>query len=166
MQKQKTEIEIWKWIPGYEWYYEISNFGNVRSRTKRRNIYVMTDKYGYLRVCLYKRNNRKAFYVHRLVAMAFIEKPENCTEINHKDCDRKNNHVENLEWVTHQQNMILRYGNGTEDINVVDNESCLIVAICRSYSEAERFSHVSHTTIKKIIGTNKVVKGYRFENGF
>ncbi|MDR1180946.1 MAG: NUMOD4 motif-containing HNH endonuclease [Bacteroidales bacterium] len=164
---KKPESEIWKWVPGYEWFYLVSNKGNIKIHRTNKNKALMTDHDGYLRVHLYKRGDRKVFSVHRLVAMAFLEKPpEDYTEVNHKDCNRQNNRVENLEWVTRQQNMILRYGDGTEEINVVDNESSQIVAICRSYKEAERFAHVSHATIKNIIGTNKAVKGYRFENGF
>lgn len=110
--------EIYLPIKGYEDYYEISNFGNVRS--KERNVIYKDGriyKYrehqiaknvkdnGYLFVQLYKNNSVKRFYIHRLVAEHFIQNKECKPQVNHIDENKQNNNVSNLEWVTPVENM-------------------------------------------------------------
>lgn len=105
-------MEIWKDVVGYEGYYEVSNLGNVRSVTrvkKGKQLKPIERRHGYLAVQLHGKggNERgfKAFSIHRLVAEAFISNPNNYPEVNHIDEDKSNNRVDNLEWVTHKQNM-------------------------------------------------------------
>lgn len=107
------EIEIWKDIPNYEGLYQVSNWGQVKSLSynktgKEKIMKPSKDKNGYLHVNLYKDGKRKSFLVHRLVAMTFIPNLENLPIINHKDEDKQNNHVDNLEFCTHEYN--LNYG--------------------------------------------------------
>lgn len=113
--------EIWKDIDGYEGYYQISNIGRVKSlsrpvfkkdgsfhRFKKENIKVPKNtKDGYLSITLSVNGNDRTFLIHRLVAEAFITKPETdeILEVNHIDMNRKNNMVGNLEWATHQDNI-------------------------------------------------------------
>ena len=116
--------EQWKPIAGYEGIYEISNTGKVRSLAreipypngKSRKITGYEKKAievgGYLYFCLSKDGKSKRFAAHRLVASAFLENPDNKPEINHKDCDKKNNRVDNLEWVTRQENVDHAVANG------------------------------------------------------
>jgi hypothetical protein len=113
-----------------------------------------------------KRGKAQHFFVHRLVAMTFLNKPEQCTEVNHRDKNRCNNHVDNLEWTTHEQNITHKYGDGTDDVNVIEHDSSRIVAICKSITEAERFTGIAFGTIKKYIDTEMSIKGFRFEKGF
>ncbi|MBO7732707.1 MAG: NUMOD4 motif-containing HNH endonuclease [Methanobrevibacter sp.] len=101
--------EVWKTISGYE-EYEISTLGRVKSHKKHRGTYerylkprVVKD--GYLMVALYRNNKCTNKQVHRLVAEAFLEKPLNTTEINHIDGNKTNNCVNNLEWITHLDNV-------------------------------------------------------------
>ena len=101
--------EIWKDISGYEGLYQISNLGNVKSlnysRTgKERILKPGTDKDGYLLVTLYKNRNKRPFKIHRLVAKAFIPNPDNKSDVNHKDENKTNNCVDNLEWMTRMKN--------------------------------------------------------------
>lgn len=106
--------EIWKDIAGYEGLYQVSNLGNVRGLTFRNNQVEGREKihpisktdngYGYHIVSLRKYGKRKNFYVHRIVAAAFIEKPEGKDCINHLDYDKHNNRVDNLEWCTQLEN--------------------------------------------------------------
>lgn len=118
-------MEKWKDIDGYEGLYQVSNFGRVRSLDKvvyfkdgRRKfmkgkvLKFKRTKNGYLQIHLYKDNSYKAFYIHRLVAQAFVDNPDNLPEINHKSEDKTDNRVCNLEYCTHLYNM--RYGNGQE----------------------------------------------------
>lgn len=103
--------EIWRMIPGYEGLYEVSNFGRVRSFL-RGKIRKLSNENGYMRIILYKNGSIKKFNVHRLVAMAFIPNPDNLPCINHKDENKSNNHVDNLEWCDYTYNN--NYGNRIE----------------------------------------------------
>lgn len=97
--------EVWKPIPNYEGFYEVSNTGKVRSIYRyRRVLKPMISTTGYERVDLFKNKNRKQFSVHRLVAMTFIDNPDQKPFVNHKDENKTNNSVDNLEWVTHVEN--------------------------------------------------------------
>ena len=113
--------EIWKSVNGYEGLYEVSNFGRVRSldRTTRQYnngtlstaryrgklLKGRTDDNGYVRVHISKCGKSEALSVHRIVAMAFCEKPEGCDIVNHLDNNPSNNSAENLEWTTYEGNM-------------------------------------------------------------
>lgn len=100
-------MEVWKDIKGYEGIYQVSNLGNIKSldritcdgkRIKGRNLKGGGGKNIYISVLLCKNGNYKSFKVHRLVAETFIDNPKNLPMVNHKDENKKNNHVENLEW--------------------------------------------------------------------
>ena len=106
------EEEIWKAIPDYEGLYEISNIGRVRSLNYLHRGFVkilkLSAKNGkYIKVTLYNREgNPKTLRVHRIVAMVFLPEPTpKQTQVNHIDGDKQNNNVENLEWVSPQQNV-------------------------------------------------------------
>ena len=115
-----NSIEIWRPCKNYEGLYEVSNLGRVRSCDKqvwngvgyyfkKSEIKQLTyRKDGYVSVSLYKNNKGKQTRVHRLVAYAFIEspKPLDYNDVNHIDCDRSNNRVENLEWCNPLENHI------------------------------------------------------------
>jgi hypothetical protein len=118
--------EIWKPIKGYEDLYEVSNTGRVR-RIRHKAVIGKTNptlpqrekkphvnQDGYAMVGLYRGQTQKHIGVHRLVAMAFIPNPENLPQVNHKDEDKTNNHVDNLEWCTNEYNS--RYGTRSERI--------------------------------------------------
>lgn len=119
--------EIWKPVIGYEGCYEVSNFGRVRSldrfvphngRTKFAKGEVLLPNLiqrGYLQVCLYKNGVGKRRLIHRLVMEAFNPTDDDSLVINHKDLDKTNNIVSNLEWVTHKQNTRHAWDNGACD---------------------------------------------------
>lgn len=113
--------EIWKPIDGYKGLYEISTFGRVKSLVdchgiKRDKIVKpLNSRYGYLLVNLYKNKQSKSFRIHRLVAIAFIPNPLNLPFINHKDENKQNNCVENLEWCSPKYNV--NYGNCRQKIS-------------------------------------------------
>ncbi len=104
--------EIWKDIPGYEGLYQVSNQGNIKSfvkSAKHQNQSHLLKQYvnnsGYLYVQLYThKGKRKHFLVHKLVAMAFLENQNNYPCVNHKDENKLNNCVDNLEYCTYQYN--------------------------------------------------------------
>lgn len=108
-------IEIWKNIEGYEDLYKVSNLGNVKQIKFNRIIKKCLSNNGYLVVNLSKKNVSKSFLVHKLVAEAFIPNPDNLLYVNHKDENKQNNTVENLEWCT--QNYNCNYGTRNEKIS-------------------------------------------------
>lgn len=92
--------EIWKDKKDYEGHYQVSNCGRVKSIKfgKERILKPFTDGRGYLYVNLCKNNKQKTYKVHRLVAEAFLPNPNNLPMINHRDENKSNNSVNNLEW--------------------------------------------------------------------
>lgn len=98
--------EIWKDIDGYKGLYQVSNKGRVK-RLKYGKEHILSpliNSFGYLKVGLCKNGIVKQLKIHRLVANAFIPNPHNLPEINHRDENKKNNCVENLEWMRHIDN--------------------------------------------------------------
>ena len=110
-------MEIWKDISEYEGLYQVSSHGRIKSLSKRRRhgdgwtitkerilkpSILNTTKYS--QVILYKGQKPSPFKVHRLVAIAFIPNPDNFPQVNHKDPNKQNNFVENLEWCTQSHN--------------------------------------------------------------
>lgn len=109
--------EIIKDIKGFEGRYTISNLGIVRSKLTNIVMKPNITKFGYARVNLRKAKSReyKSYFIHRLVASHFIDNPNNFPEVNHKDSNRLNNIVTNLEWLSKEDNIrhSFIYGNAS-----------------------------------------------------
>ena len=102
-------MEEWRDIRGYEGKYQVSNLGRVKSLKDthgnyREKILKPRNSHEYLSVVLCKNSKSKTYTIHRLVAMHFIENPNNYPEVNHKDENKQNNRVENLEWCDRKYN--------------------------------------------------------------
>ena len=119
-----TESEIWKDVVGYEGLYEVSDKGNVRSVERKdsigrkcggRVLKPINNGHGYLQVDMCKNGKAKKKRIHRLVAEAFIPNPKGFLEINHKDENKSNNELSNLEWCTREYN--INYGKRTEKVS-------------------------------------------------
>lgn len=147
-------IELsWKDVVGYEGYYQVSNFGDVRScdryiqnrwgsKTFRKGKVLSktvridgklpdgSDNY-YIGVILHRAGKARYVEVHRLVAQSFIYNPDQLPEVNHKDGVKHNNFVENLEWCTHAQNIQHAVNTGLITIDPIQ---------CRAAGNAAKFT--------------------------
>lgn len=146
--------ETWKSVIGYEGKYEVSNLGRVRSLDR----YVegkngVTKKYagkilslvkqntGYMTVGLSKDSVVTSFLIHRLVATAFIDNPENLAEVNHKDGVKGNNNLSNLEWMSRVRNIRHAMGMG-------------LIQGLGEHNPAAKLSELDVIEIKKLIRLN------------
>jgi len=117
--------EIWKDINKYNGNYQISNFGRVKSLQRtiidsmgrkfnyyEKILFLSINQFGYCRVRFSKNSKQVSKLVHRLVAEHFISNPYNYPVVNHKDGNKLNNNIENLEWTTHSLNQKHAYEKG------------------------------------------------------
>lgn len=107
------DTEIWLPVVGYEWLYEVSNLGRIKSLIDnhwlpRVNI-MKTSGDSYFRIALCKNGLHKTVSIHRLVAQAFIPNPENKKCVNHISWIKTDNRIKNLEWCTHSENALHSY---------------------------------------------------------
>ena len=181
---------IWKSIPGYEGIYEASTLGEIRSierniminrksrqyirRQPSKMLKYYTDKDGYFGVGLYDLNHKGVTYrVSRLIALTFIPNPNGFPQVNHKDLNRKNNCVDNLEWCDNTYNVNYKDApkrSGITRRNIVrakgvrqiDKKGCL-VATYPSMSEATRQTGINVSHICQCcIGNLKYAGGYKW----
>jgi hypothetical protein len=133
-------VELWRDVVGYEGLYQISNYGRLKSLSrvehlvysdgrqgvrnrKEKILNPSTDKDGYLITGLRRDGVQKTVKLHRIVAIAFIPNFDSLPEVNHKDGNKHNNTVDNLEWSSHQDNIThaveteLRDGRGERNVN-------------------------------------------------
>ena len=167
--------EIWKDIAGYEGLYQISNFGKVKSFRKGKRSGSKTETIlkptpnatGYLQITLYRSpSDRHKFFVHRLVAQAFINNPDKLEAVNHKDENIKNNCVDNLEWCT------ISYNNAYGTAKIRDSITAgnkvqqftingILLATYESVHNASKITGIARHSIKDCCsGHCQTGKGY------
>ena len=154
----------WKPIPNYENLYEVSNTGEIRSikpRYKNKQILKAgVGSRGYLVVTLCNKNTQKSYNVHRLVAQAFIPNPNNLPCVNHKDENRTNNNVDNLEWCTYKYNNT--YGNRLDKYISKRGKSVMCVEtnkVYRSTQEASKLTGINQGGISSCCNGKRNVAG-------
>lgn len=168
----KDEIEEWRDIPGYEGLYQASTYGRIKSYSRtwlsgrwvyrtipERVMNPSVDRKGYYIIGLRRDGKQKMSKAHRLVAMTFIPNPDNKPQVNHKDTNKKNNYVDNLEWATNGENMQHAHDNKLMNLRVgekhpqakLNNKQVLeILNINRPHHEIAKLFGVSRATIQRI----------------
>jgi hypothetical protein len=168
-------------INGYNGVYEISSLGNVISNNfgKKKILKhgIMTS--GYKMVSLKKDGKQKMFSIHRLLAIAFIDNPNTYPQVNHKDGNKLNNDLSNLEWCTRSQNIQHMYDSGLKtyiplhnkgkfgkDHNRSKSVRCIETGVVYgSMSEAGRLLNINHSSVSWSIKNKRPIYGMHFEIG-
>ena len=154
--KKSTSLEEavlkirWKdvYIDGNKVPYQVSDIGLVINCSTKRLLMGSPDKRGYIKVSIYMDNKLHTMAVHRLVAEAFIPNPDNKPTVNHKDGNKKNNNVENLEWMTHKENIQHAIDNGLRNIDGMNAPSNIytdeqVHEVCRLLSDGKNPKEIS-----------------------
>lgn len=153
----KEEREIWKDVEGFEGLYQVSNMGRVRSldrvdlRGRRLKGKVLVDRHnsrGYHMIALCRDGDVEYKSIHRLVAKAFLDNPDNLPEVNHKDENKANNAVSNLEWCTSRYNVM--YGTRNERISKANKRPIYMVS-----GSGHRYFFESVKKAAKLLGLNR-----------
>lgn len=163
----KQAIEV-KDIPGYEGMYAVSKDGDVYSYKTNKIFKPSKTKDGYLKVAL-RANNKSYYYrVHKLVAMTYLDNWDNLEEINHKDFNRQNNCLDNLEWISHDNNILYskiqdRFKSekplrkAYTFTNVFNGNSFTILGI-KNVAKHFGFKDKSITALRKHVNTGEYIK--------
>ncbi|MGG5964892.1 NUMOD4 motif-containing HNH endonuclease [Salmonella enterica] len=161
----QTSTEEWKKVPGLEDIFLISSLGRIYSKRTSKVIKPTELKSGYLALCT-KIGGRSGIAVskrvHRLVAEAFMQVNSEGLEVNHKDGDKKNNSVDNLEWVTSSENMIHAYQTGLRTAKSGASHSSARFTI--EEVEMIRKSDLSNSDLAAVFSVNRSTI-YRCRNG-
>lgn len=159
--------EIWKDIKDFEGHYQVSNLGRIKSIKFGKEIILKqhNNKGGYYYVCLLKNGKHKNYYVHRLVAQAFLPNPYKLPQVNHKDENKTNNNVDNLEWCTNEYNH--NYGTINERISQSQSKPVLqydlngnLIKEWKSINECGRNGFNQGDICKCCNGKRKTAKGF------
>lgn len=165
--------EIWKDIKGYEGLYQVSNLGRVKSlgngksnNSKVKILKPCKNKDGYFLITLSKNNKKKSYRINRLVASAFIPNPNNLTQVNHKDEDKTNNRVDNLEWCDSKYNT--NYGTRNKRISkpiIQFTKNGEFVRKWDSATQVEKELSIKQQNISKCCG-EKIKSAYNYKWGY
>lgn len=156
--------EEWRPIKGYEGLYEVSNMGRVKSLHRSKSVIMKQsmNPHGYMFLGLMKDGTRSNKLVHRLVATAFIRNPNNYKAVNHKDGNKKNNTVDNLEWCTSRYNTRHAYHNGLINVDALKKSVILYKRYgeYKSITEAAEALGVARSSLGIAIRQNSPINGF------
>lgn len=169
--------EIWKDVKCYEGYYQVSNLGRIRSLNRKvfkskhqielkgKILNLTQNNSGYFGVNLCVNNKRKKFLIHRLVAISFIPNPNNFDCINHKDEDKSNNCIDNLEWCNHKYNN--NYGSFKSRISQKNSKPVICLELDKKFknqTEAANYFNLKQAAISFCCyNPNRTSGGYHWK---
>lgn len=156
MKLEDTDVEIWKDIKGFEGLYAVSSKGNVKNIRSGRILDGYYNHYGYRLVFL----KDKQYTVHRLVALTFLDNPNNLPQVDHRDENKRNNDVSNLRWVTASENTRNSSHKYSCKVKQLDKNGNLI-KIWPSLKQIERELGYSRSRIRMVC-TGKRRSAYNF----
>lgn len=145
-------------IKGYENIYLVSNFGQIKN-IKTNQILKPIDSHGYKYVHLCDENHKRTNKpIHRLVAFHFLQNYKNFPQVNHKDGNKSNNHVDNLEWCSHKDNMV----HSSEKLHRhCKKVKCVETGqVFESIKDAAKYYHKSRTTLSAVLRGHKYYKTF------
>jgi len=163
-------MEEWKDIKGFEGLYQVSSFGNIKSKKGLlKPIYHHT---GYYKVNLHRGGKRKEFLIHRLVAEHFLVSNPLLTQVNHKDENKSNNHVDNLEWCDGGYNTnygtcvnrrratyVQKFGRAVQRLN----QNGVVVKRYNCIADVAKDGFRPNCVVEVAQGKHFLHKGYRWE---
>lgn len=160
-----SQCDGMKDIKGYEGLYAVTSCGKVWSHRRTKYLSAHNGNSGYSQVILYKNGKAKAYSVHRLVAMMYIPNPENKSCVNHIDENKLNNALNNLEWVTHKEN--INHGTCIKRIVAKLEKPVLCVEQNKIFSSVHKAGRETRTNYRHISdcarGKRKTSGGYHWQ---
>ena len=173
--------EEWRDVVGWEGHYKVSNLGNVYSLKRHKIMVGKIDRYGYRQYTFCKDGKNYYYTAHRLVALAFIgEPPEGKNTVNHKNGNKLDNRLENLEWCSVQENTKHAYDNNLGNLKEIQKKATLraievvskrfavykddnLIGIANNKTEAAQMAECDNKTVYNCVRENrKSRKGYSF----
>jgi hypothetical protein len=160
-------MEVWRDIKGYCGLYKVSNLGRIYGRKSGKFLKPHLNNKGYLKIDLYKDGRCKKVFVHRIVAETFLPNPHNYPQVNHKDEDKTNNCVSNLEFCDCKYN--IGYGTGHDRAAAKVKKAVFCVELDKGFESITKASKATGICLQSIsmccLGNHKTAGGlhWRFE---
>lgn len=154
-------------IPGWEGLYSATDDGQIYSERSKKFLKLGLNKNGYQQVNLSKDGNYRRYYVHRLIAMTFLENPNNLPQINHISENKTDNSVSNLEWISAKENV--NFGTRNERSSTTQGRTIYCLELEKTFpsiNTAAREINISHGSLSAKLKRNNgkcVYTGLHFE---
>lgn len=160
---------MFKNIPGHP-DYSVNENGEIKSNRRNKLLTSYNNRYGYVTFGIRKNKKKKIITAHQAVALTFIPNPENKSQVNHKDGNKKNNHISNLEWATPSENIKHAFDNGliTKPKGELHGKSILtekdVILICERLQDGWRNKDIAEDMNINIKTISNIRSGHRWDH--